>query len=167
MWGWFRFLSSQSKPVITWTLQNNILSVMLWGFYSDRKMFVLHQVQNVYMNFYDANFLYMQCYVSSHFPNLTRTDWSQITERFLGGRGCWFDRLFISVTLVYEIAEECYALVKCTNYWNLRTVVFILAFILLDVMVCFFQLPNSINNSFHRRYFSVVFVILTLKPGQN
>ena len=28
----------------------------------------------VYINFYDANFLYMYCYVSSHFPNLTRSD---------------------------------------------------------------------------------------------
>ena len=28
----------------------------------------------VHINFYDANFLYMYCYVSSHFPNLTRSD---------------------------------------------------------------------------------------------
>ena len=54
----------------------------------------------VHINFYDANFLYMYCYVLSHFPNLTRTDWIQIIERFLGGWGCWFDRKFISVTLV-------------------------------------------------------------------
>ena len=28
----------------------------------------------LYIKFYDANFLYMDCYVSSHFPNLTRSD---------------------------------------------------------------------------------------------
>ena len=28
----------------------------------------------VYINFYDANFLYMYCHVSSHFPNVTRSD---------------------------------------------------------------------------------------------